>query len=103
VVTLQWSSIGTLRDNEAYQITIEDVTSGQGLHRTDYVTDTKYIVPASFRPNDNLAHVIRWWVTTVRQNGVDEQGQPIYDSAGAVSEKRVFSWTGVTVEDTPKP
>ncbi|MGB8982894.1 MAG: LysM peptidoglycan-binding domain-containing protein [Anaerolineales bacterium] len=98
VVTLQWASIGTLRDNEAYQIMIEDVTAGQGRRLTEYVTDTKFIVPTSFRPNDNLAHVIRWWVTTVRQNGVDEQGQPIYDSAGAVSEKRVFSWVGVTVE-----
>jgi LysM repeat protein/ribosomal protein L40E len=106
VVTLQWSSIGTLRDNEAYQITIEDVTSGQGRRLTEYVTDTKFIVPTSFRPNDNLAHVIRWWVTTVRQNGVDEQGQPIYDSAGAISEKRVFTWVGVTVEGediTPNP
>ncbi|MBN2117018.1 MAG: LysM peptidoglycan-binding domain-containing protein [Anaerolineales bacterium] len=102
VVTLQWSSIGTLRDNEAYQVTIEDVTAG-GRRSTEYVTDTKFIVPTSFRPNDNLAHVIRWWVTTVRQNGVDEQGQPIYDSAGAVSEKRVFTWVGVTVEGTPSP
>jgi LysM repeat protein len=102
VVTLQWASIGTLRDNEAYQVTIEDVTTGQG-RRTDYVTDTKYIVPTSFRPSDNLAHVIRWWVTTVRQNGVDEQGQPLYISAGTASEKRVFTWVGVAVADTPSP
>ncbi len=103
VVTLQWASIGTLRDNERYQVTIEDVTSGQGRRITEHVTDTKYIVPTSFRPNDNLAHVIRWWVSTVRQNGVDEQGQPLYDSAGATSEKRVFTWVGVTVEGTPSP
>ncbi len=103
VVTLQWSSIGTLRENERYQVTIEDVTAGQARHITAYVTDTKYIVPTSFRPNDNLAHVIRWWVTTVRQTGVDEQGQPVYESAGAISEKRVFTWTGVTVEGTPTP
>ncbi len=103
VVTLQWASIGTLRDNERYQVTIEDVTSGQGLRITDYVTDTKYIVPTSFRPNDNLAHVIRWWVTTVRQNGVDDQGQAIWVSAGAISEKRVFSWVGVAVQNTPNP
>jgi LysM repeat protein len=103
VVTLQWSSIGTLRDNEAYEVTIVDVTSGQARHITEYVTDTKFIVPTSFRPNDNLAHVIRWWVSTVRQNGVDEQGQPVYDSAGAISEKRVFTWTGVTVDSTPSP
>ena len=102
VVTLQWSSIGTLRENEAYQVTIEDVTSGQRLV-TEYVTDTKFIVPTTFRPDDNLAHVIRWWVTTVRQNGQDEQGQPIYESAGAISDERVFSWVGVAVEDTPNP
>lgn len=100
VVSLQWASIGTLRENERYQVTIEDVTSGQGRRLSEYVTDTKFIVPTSFRPNDDLAHVIRWWVTTVRQNGVDEQGQPVYESAGAISEKRVFSWVGVAVEGT---
>jgi len=103
VVTLQWASIGTLRENERYQVTIVDVTSGQGLRLTEYVTDTKFIVPTTFRPNDNLAHVIRWWVTTVRQNGVDDQGQPIYESAGAMSEERVFSWVGVAVQGSPSP
>lgn len=103
VVTLQWASIGTLRDNEAYQVTIEDVTAGQAVRITDYVTDTKYIVPTSFRPNDNLAHLIRWWVTTVRQNGVDDQGQPNYISAGAISEKRGFTWVGVAVQGSPSP
>ena len=101
VVSLQWASIGTLRENERYQVTIEDVTSGQGRRLTEYVSDTKFIVPTSFRPNDDMAHVIRWWVTTVRQNGVDEQGQPVYDSAGAISDKRVFTWVGVAIEGTP--
>jgi LysM repeat protein/ribosomal protein L40E len=105
VVTLQWASIGTLRENEAYQVTVLDVTSSQGRRLVEYVTDTKFIVPTSFRPNDNLPHVIRWWVTTVRQNGVDEQGQPVYESAGTASEERVFSWVGVAVESeaTPTP
>jgi LysM repeat protein/ribosomal protein L40E len=106
VVTLQWASIGTLLDNEAYQVTVEDQTAanlGQSIRTTEYVTDTKYIVPSSFRPNDNLAHVIVWWVTTVRQNGVDEQGKPIYVSAGAISEKRSFAWTGVAVPSTASP
>ncbi|MCC6500839.1 MAG: LysM peptidoglycan-binding domain-containing protein [Anaerolineales bacterium] len=102
VVTLQWASVGALRDNERYQVIIEDVTTGE-LRITDYVTDTKYIVPSTFQPNDNLAHLIRWWVTTVRQNGVDEQGQPVWVSAGAVSEKRGFTWVGVAVQGTPKP
>lgn len=106
VVTLQWASIGTLRENEWYQVTIQDETSvtlGQARRLVDYVTDTKYIVPTSFRPEDDMPHIISWRITTVRQNGVDEQGEPVYESAGADSEERVFSWTGVAVEGTPSP
>jgi LysM repeat protein len=103
VVTLQWSSVGTLRDNEFYRVTVEDITEGQARRLTDYVTDTKYIVPTSFRPKDNVAHVIRWWVSTVRQTSTDEQGEPIYTSAGADSQKWVFTWVGSAPQGTPSP
>lgn len=101
-ITLQWASIGTLRDNEAYQVIVEDVTDGS-RRIVQYVTDTKFIVPSSFRPRDNSPHVFRWWVTTVRQTGSDEQGQPIWESAGAQSDRRVFSWQGVAPGNTPEP
>ncbi len=97
VVTLQWASVGTLRDGEAYQVTVEDVTADQTRRLTDYVTDTKYIVPTSFRPKDNVAHVLRWWVTPVRQAGTDDQGQPIWVNAGETSDRRVFTWVGAAV------
>jgi hypothetical protein len=103
VVTLQWASVGTLRDGERYQVTVEDVTAGGSRRITDYVADTKYIVPISFRPNDNVAHIMRWWITPVRQTGTDEQGQPIWVSAGATSKQLVFSWTGITIEETSAP
>ncbi len=103
VVTLQWASVGALRDGEAYQITVEDVTSDESHRLTDFVTDTKYIVPITFRPKDNVAHVMRWWITPVRQAGTDDQGQPIWVNSGAVSDKRVFTWVGVAVEGTPNP
>ena len=103
IVTLQWASIGALRANEVYQVTVEDVTEGAGRRITEYVTDTKLIVPVSFRPKDNLPHVMRWTVTTVRQVGSDEQGEPIWESAGAASLDRVFSWTGAAPEATPVP
>jgi LysM repeat protein/ribosomal protein L40E len=103
VVTLQWSSVGTLRDNEFYRVIVEDITEGQGRRITDYVTDTKYIVPTTFRPKDNVAHVIRWWVGSVRQAGTDEQGEPLYTSAGADSQKWVFTWVGSAPQDTPSP
>jgi LysM repeat protein/ribosomal protein L40E len=106
VVTLQWASVGTLRTGEAYQIIVEDVTAslnGETRRQTDYVTDTKYIVPTTFRPKDNVAHTLRWWITPVRQDGTDDQGQPIWVTAGATSEKRVFTWVGLAVEGTPNP
>lgn len=103
VVTLQWSSVGTLRDNETYRVIVEDITEGQARRLTDYMTDTKYIVPTDFRPNENVAHVIRWWISTVRQTGTDEQGQPIYSSAGADSSKWVFTWVGSAPQETPEP
>ena len=105
IVTLQWASIGTLRNNEAYQVIVEDITAGQGSRIVDHVTDTKYIVPATFRPKANIAHVMRWWVAPVRQNGSDAQGQAIWDSAGAASDKRDFTWVGAAVvaSATPTP
>ena len=103
IVTLQWASIGTLRDNEAYQVTVEDITAGQSHRIVDYVTDTKDIIPTTFRPKDNIAHVMRWWVAPVRQSGTDDQGRAIWVSAGAASDKRDFTWVGAAVLVTPTP
>jgi LysM repeat protein len=100
-VTLQWASIGTLRENETYQVTVLDVTDGE-LQLVDYVLDTKFIVPTTFRPNEAVAHVIRWWIQPVRQVGVDEDGLPVYEPAGAISLPRVFTWTGAAAP-TPQP
>jgi LysM repeat protein len=102
-VTLQWASIGTLRENESYQVTVEDITSGVGRKLVWYVTDTKYIVPVTFRPLDNIVHVIRWTVVAVRQTGTDDQGNPIYSTAGAISLPRDFTWTGTGTGLAPTP
>jgi LysM repeat protein len=100
-ITLQWASIGSLRENESYRVTIEDVTSGTGRKLVSYVTDTKFIVPVTFRPQDNISHVMRWFVETVRQTGTDEQGNAIWSSAGAASTPRDFTWTGSGLAPTP--
>ena len=102
-ITLQWASLGTLRDGEAFQVIIEDVTADNGRRIVAYVTDTKYIIPTTFRPNDSVAHVMRWWVVPVRQTGVDDEGNAVWTPAGAASEKRVFTWIGVVTPDTPAP
>lgn len=101
-VTLQWASVGTLRQNESYMVTIEDVTEGAGRKLVVYVADTSYIISASFRPLDTTPHVIRWVIEPVRQTGTNAQGLPIWASAGVVSAPRVFTWSGLGIV-TPTP
>ena len=104
-VTLQWASVGALRDNERYAVTVLDVTAGNDRKLVEYVVDTKFIIPVSFRPVDGMAHILRWSVLTVRQSGTDEEGNPIWEPAGAVSIARDFSWigSGAPAEATPTP
>jgi LysM repeat protein len=103
-VVLQWASVGQLRENEFYQISVLDVTEGSGsIHLIDYTRDTKYIIPSSMRPSEGIPHVMRWNVTTVRQTGTASGGRPIYQSAGSVSIARVFTWSGASPESTPAP
>jgi len=105
VITLQWASVGSLQKNEYYEVVIVDVTANNGKQLVDYVTDTKYIIPSSFRSTDNFTHILRWWILTVRQSGTDNSGNPIYISAGLSSIQRVFSWSGAptvpTLTSTP--
>lgn len=102
-ISLQWASVGALRENEAYAVTIEDITEGEGRKLVDYVTDSKFNVPTTFLVNDSLPHVVRWWVTPVRQTGTDDDGNPIWESAGAVSNTRVFTWISISTDATPVP
>ena len=103
-VTLQWASVGQLRENEFYQVIVEDLTDSTGTKRlVGYASDTKYIVSVSFRPNDTLPHIMRWGVSVVRQTGTDAGSRPIYVSGGATSDRRYFSWSGTAVASTPTP
>ena len=104
VIALQWASVGTLRTNESYAVTLEDITDGQGRRRVEYVVDTRFIVPQDFLPADGVPHVIRWWVLAVRQVGTDNDGNPIWEPAGAASTPRVFSWSSSGApQTTPAP
>jgi LysM repeat protein len=103
-VTLQWAAVGELRENEFYQVTVEDVTEGTGTRKlVDYVKDTKYIIPNTFRPNESLPHILRWWIQVVRQTGVTGEGEAIYVTGGAISLKRDFTWSGAAPGATATP
>lgn len=91
-VTLQWATVGNLRENESYAVIIEDLTTGENRKVVEYTTDTKLSVPSTLKPTDNQPHVFRWTVTTVRQTGTDNDGNPIWESAGAMSAERTFTW-----------
>jgi LysM repeat protein len=94
-ITLQWASVGTLRDNEGYMVKVEDLTDTKNQLPAVYVTDTKYIVPVSFRPKENRTHTFSWTIVVVRATGnTDENGNPVWDIAGEVSAPRIFSWIG---------
>ncbi len=99
-VTLQWTSVGELRANEAYQVVLEDVTCNCAAIYKWTTTETRWSVPVEVRPTETVVHTFRWHVTTVRQRNADG-GQPIYDPAGASSPARVFSWFGGPL--TPAP
>lgn len=102
-VPLQWALVGTLRENEAYAVTIENLTEGQGLKDVEYVVDTKFLIPTRYRPS-SAANVFRWSVVTVRQTTTDREGNPIWEVAGAPSTPRVFVWLGSGgVSSTPTP
>ncbi len=102
-VTLQWSSVGALRPNEQYQVTIIDLTKGEDNILIVQVLDTKFILPLSLRPTESRPHIFRWFVVTVAQVGVDEEGNPVWVEGGVVSQARVFSWSGAAVVATPTP
>jgi LysM repeat protein len=101
IITLQWASVGELRQNEGYAVTVEDVTAG--TKKVEYVTDTKYIVAPELRPTDTVPHSYRWSVLPVRQVGSNKDtGLPVWEPAGTVSAQRIFSWV-ISSAATPKP
>jgi LysM repeat protein len=103
-VTLQWAAVGELREDEVYRVSVEDITEGSGTVKiVAFVTDTKYIVPTSFRPPEITPHVMRWWVQVVRQEGTTDDGDPIYVSGGVVSKNRDFTWSGAAPAASPTP
>ena len=91
-ITLQWAAVGNLRDDEAYAITVTDLTSENRETVTDFVTDTSYILPQSLLPTDGVPHIYRWSVYIARQVGGGETETDNWVSAGNLSDQRVFGW-----------
>lgn len=95
-IALQWAAVASLRETEQYQITIEDISQTTGEKTVLYEKNTSTRVPAELKPTDGSMHIFRWSVTVVRRTGTTDAGNPVYVSAGLVSERRVFGWGGTT-------
>ncbi len=97
-ITLQWAAVGELKQDEAYAVTITDLTSENKETMTEFVTDTSFIVPETFIPEDGTPHIFRWSVYIARQIGTDQENgegeEEItnWEPAGNMSESRVFGW-----------
>lgn len=99
-ITLQWAAVGELEANEAYAVTITNLTSENKHTITEYVTDTSFIIPASLAPDDGKPHIFRWTIQIVRQIGSNEDNDDNWEIAGNKSEDRVFAWLSASA-DTP--
>ncbi len=100
-VVLQWAAVDVLQEGEAYLVTVEDLTCNCAKRLQETTNQTRYIVNVEMKPPEAAPHIFRWTVVTVRQNGVTNDGKPIYEPAGATSEERTFTWTGIGVPVTP--
>ncbi len=102
-VTLQWSAVDILQEGEVYLVSIEDVTCNCAKRKLDTTTTTRYIVNVDMKPEEAAPHVFKWSVVTARQTSTNDKGDPVYEPAGATSEVRTFTWTGIGVPATATP
>lgn len=102
-VSLQWASIGEIRENEFYQVTVIDITSGSTIRIVAEVKETEYNVPIELKPKEDQIHVYQWYVVPVAQIGVRPDGTPIFILGGPTSDSQIFSWAGQAPEGTPGP
>jgi LysM repeat protein len=93
-IALQWGAVATLRDNEEYRVTIEDITGSEIVTTVLYGKETRQIVPAQLKPTDGSMHLFRWSVMVVRKTGTTDAGNAVYVGAGQPSERRYFAWGG---------
>jgi len=99
-VVLQWAAVDVLKEGEAYLVTIEDLTCNCAKRVLKTTTETRFIVTVEMKPPEAAPHIFKWTVVTVRQTGVTDKGDPIFEPAGATSAERTFTWTGIGLPTT---
>ncbi len=84
LITLRWVGSGALTSDEAYLVSVEDVTTGQVY--TSMTQALLFIIPADWQSKKNDRHDYVWSV------GVVKQSQP--ENPSFVTNPRLFTWQG---------
>jgi LysM repeat protein len=102
-ILLQWASVGLLRDDEWYALTLSQ-PSGGVISATAYTRATAWRVPLDLMPSLRGVREFYWQVQIVKETrGGDDPAA--YEEAGVPSQVRTFVWLEVTPtpSKTPSP
>ena len=103
LVTLQWTAVKNLADDEWYMVELTDLDNVDGLPHRGFTRDTAFQVPGSWRPAVEETHTLQWRVSIVQVTGRRADGLPIYTYGGQTSAPAFFSWEGAVPTPTPRP
>jgi LysM repeat protein len=99
-IALEWAPAGSLRPGEFFEVHVEDITCNCKRIYDTATSQTKLDLPKNLMPEEAMAHIFNWTVTTVRQKPNSGGGQIQYEPVGATSVTGIFTWTG---SGTPGP
>lgn len=103
VVTLQWTAVKNLAEDEWYMVEVTDLDEVDSLPYRGFTRDTAFQLPSTWRPAVEEAHTLQWRVSIVVVNGRRADGLPIYTYGGQSSTPAYFSWEGAIPTPTPLP
>jgi hypothetical protein len=89
VILLSWTSVGILRENQAYLVELE--TPGQVTPTTYTTQATSWRLLSEQRPTGR-SQAISWWVTVVDKANTVSGEPPQWEPLSLPSETRNFVW-----------
>jgi LysM repeat protein len=101
-ILLQWASISILRDDEWYELTLSQPSSG-AISVTAYTRATAWRVPVDLMPAADASVDVFQWQVQIVQETHDGDDELVYEVAGAPSEVRTFAWLMVTPTPSATP
>jgi len=102
-ILLQWASVSILRQNEYYQIQLEQLN--RGTPPSTFLTRATgwHISVDLFPKPGDTRRTFAWHVRVVRETGKHADGTPILSDASPASATRTFSWLVANPTSTPTP